>query len=242
MVRRKGRVLGPSASGARPLTVDNGLNIREIRNRNSNEASTPVFLDKDVVKLGDIDVSGLAAHASALPEDVWAQEASRQKKFPAHIDTQTIWMIYDADFRHLNPTRHAMMDACQAYMEPVMGVVREHYAEGVPRVPNAPDQPGYFIRIIMTRLNAGGAIKPHVDGGYSLKRCHRIHAPLITNEKCMFTTGDTTLHMRAGELWEINNRQLHGVVNDGDEPRVHMILDYVVPGELIPDPKGEVVA
>ena len=202
-----------------------------------------MYLEKDLIKLGDIDVSGLAEKVSRMSDDEWAQDDSRQKKFPAHIDTETVWMVYDADFRHLNPTRHSLMDQYEPQLGPIFDLIRKHYDEAlVGRVPAEGRQPGYFIRIIMTRLRAGGAIKPHIDGGYSLKRCHRIHLPLITNEMCTFTTGDTTLHMRAGEMWEINNRQLHSVENGGGEARVHMVLDYVQPGEFVADPKGPVVA
>jgi hypothetical protein len=31
--------------------------------------------------------------------------------------------------------------------------------------------------------------------------------------------------MKAGELWEINNHQLHSVENNGEEDRIHLIID-----------------
>jgi hypothetical protein len=50
-------------------------------------------------------------------------------------------------------------------------------------------------------------------------------------------------HFAPGEIWEINNRKYHAVRNLGEEARVHLILDYVVPGEEIQDPtEGLVVA
>ena len=205
-----------------------------------------MYIDTDIVKLGEVDVAALSEKIGAISDEAWNQNTSRQKIFPAHADTQTLWMVYDADFRHLNPTRHSLMDEYETLLAPTLELITGHYAKAlankiIPEMRDNP-RPGYFIRIIMTRLRAGGGIIVHRDGGMSLKRCHRIHLPIITNEKCMFTTGETTFHMRAGEVIEINNRQDHGVQNDGDEPRVHIILDYVQPGEFIEDPKGPVVA
>lgn len=202
-----------------------------------------MFLETDVIKLGEIDVSDLAEKVSALSDQTWLQDTTRQRKFAVHVDTQTIWMIYDSDFRHANPTRHPIMNEFEPLMTPVLDLIKDFYSKTLEQkiIPEE-KKPGYFIRIIMTRLSPGGLINGHTDGGMSLKRCHRVHLPVITNEKCLFKTGNTTLHMRAGEVWEINNRQIHGVKNAGDEARVHMILDYVQPGEYIEDPKGPVVA
>jgi hypothetical protein len=94
----------------------------------------------------------------------------------------------------------------------------------------------------MTRLAPGGRITPHSDGGYSLARCHRIHVPILSNPDCRFRVGDTTLVMKPGEVWEINNRLTHAVENDGAAARVHLILDWVQPGETILDRDGTLVA
>jgi hypothetical protein len=33
--------------------------------------------------------------------------------------------------------------------------------------------------------------------------------------------------MKVGEIWEMNNDKLsHSVVNDGDEDRIHLIIDW----------------
>ncbi|RME98570.1 MAG: hypothetical protein D6773_14225, partial [Alphaproteobacteria bacterium] len=102
--------------------------------------------------------------------------------------------------------------------------------------------PGYFIRMILTRLQPRASITPHVDDGYSLKRCHRIHVPVLTTPDCTFTVGATTMNMRAGEMWEINNRAIHAVDNASDAPRVHLIMDYVQPGETVFDVEGPLTA
>ena len=41
----------------------------------------------------------------------------------------------------------------------------------------------------------------------------------------------TTIKLFEGEIWEINNKRTHSVVNSGDSARIHLISDWVLPGE-----------
>ena len=79
-------------------------------------------------------------------------------------------------------------------------------------------------------------ITPHRDYGPSMLRSHRYHLALVTNDQVEFAIGGQIQHLAPGEIWEINNRKLHAVRNLGAEGRVHLILDYVVPGEVVLDP------
>ena len=74
-----------------------------------------------------------------------------------------------------------------------------------------------------------------------MRKSHRIHLPLVTNDGVKFNVGDTTKNLLPGELWEINNRHRHTVKNNGTEDRVHMIMDFVLPGEKIEDVTGEML-
>jgi hypothetical protein len=38
--------------------------------------------------------------------------------------------------------------------------------------------------------------------------------------------------LKVGECWEINNQQMHSVINDSDEHRIHLIID-IVPNEIL---------
>jgi hypothetical protein len=73
-------------------------------------------------------------------------------------------------------------------------------------------------------------------------RSHRYHLALTTNNLVEFEIAGETQHFAAGEIWEINNREEHAVRNLSGESRIHVILDYVVPGERVPDPEGVVIA
>lgn len=198
---------------------------------------------EDIAKIGEFDICQLRDKVESLAEKAWIEDLSRQKEFEAHTDTQTIKLLFDPDYRHRGPTSHPPLAEFQPIIDPFMRHIREYYAKTLrQRKTIARNGPGYFIRIILTRLAAQSRITPHADNGLSLKLCHRIHLPIFTNETCIFRVGATAINMRAGEMWEINNRRIHAVENDGDAPRVHLIMDYVQPGEKVFDMEGPLTA
>jgi quercetin dioxygenase-like cupin family protein len=187
-------------------------------------------------QIGTVDPQPLARAVQGFGEDAWHEWDERQRTFRVHQDTQTIPLLYDNDMRHTGPTRWPRLAAIEPAMEPVMQAIRAYYGR------TASSDEGYFIRIILTRLSPGTVIKPHRDQGESLMRAHRCHVPITTNPLVDFYLGEQKFHFEAGEIWEINNRARHAVGNRSDEGRVHLILDYVVPGERVDDPEGAVVA
>jgi hypothetical protein len=190
----------------------------------------------DAVRLGAFDITALRDQAAALTDADWSADASRQQTFDAHTRTQTIKLIFDADYRHSDPTVHADFAVFEPVIRPLMDHIRGWYLQSLRQRRIAEKHgPGYFIRAILTRLAPNAEITPHADDGHSLKRCHRIHMPIVTNPDCLFTVGDRTWHMPAGELWEINNRRVHAVRNSGATARIHLIMDYVQPGETVFD-------
>ncbi len=202
-----------------------------------------MYLKKDMIKLGQFDISDLVRKVSSFTEQTWTQDESRQEIFDAHTHTQTIKLLFDADYRHTKPTRHDMLDELWSLIEPLASeIIAINSRTMRQRKIIAKYGPGYFIRMVLIKLKAHSKITKHVDDGYSLKRCHRVHIPIISNEECFFSVGKTSLNMRSGEMWEINNRQIHAVENNGSEARVHMILDYVQPGERVFDPEGPLIA
>jgi len=81
-------------------------------------------------------------------------------------------------------------------------------------------------RGILVNLPAHQEIRRHMDRGEFLQSTHRIHLPVITNSKCLFSIGDEEMVIPAGQLWEVNNTgEYHNVKNDGDFDRIHLIVD-----------------
>ena len=195
--------------------------------------------DGDVRKIGDIDVTRFAQQAAKITDAEWTADAFRQKTYEVHKQTQTIRLIMDEDGRHRDPTYHPSYEIYKELVDPIEIFIRRQFEQTLKakRLRKKHGR-GYFIRMILVKLLANGSIPHHVDQGETLSKSHRMHLPIITNEKNLFSVGDTEMHMKAGELWEINNRREHGVVNGGSEDRTHLIIDYVLAGAQIIDADG----
>ena len=195
--------------------------------------------DGDMKKIGDIDVTRFAQQAAKITDAEWTADAFRQKTYEVHKQTQTIRLIMDEDGRHRDPTYHPSYEIYKELVDPIEIFIRRQFEQTLKakRLRKKHGR-GYFIRMILVKLLANGSIPHHVDQGETLSKSHRMHLPIITNEQNLFSVGDTEIHMKAGQLWEINNRREHGVVNGGSEDRTHLIIDYVLAGEKIIDADG----
>jgi len=189
-------------------------------------------IQNDFLKIGKVDIEDLRKKVAEIPDDEWSRNALRQKRFAVHQDTQTIHLIFDDDFRHQNPTVHDEFQMFEKELKGPLGKIARYYnSSAKARRLREKNGYGYFVRINLVRLSAGGVVKRHIDRGYSLAHSHRVHLPVITNDRVLFTVGDTTITMKEGELWEVCNRRGHNVENNSDSPRIHCIIDYAIPGE-----------
>ncbi|MEI9902890.1 MAG: aspartyl/asparaginyl beta-hydroxylase domain-containing protein [Asticcacaulis sp.] len=192
-------------------------------------------------RIGSADVSALQAAVSALSDEDWSINSGRQQVYKVHAHTQTIPLIFDSDMRHTTPTVHADFHRFQPLLQPMMDTIAGYFAANPP-AGIGPGTRGHFQRLILVRLAGLASIGSHRDFGASLSRAHRIHLPLVTSEKALFAIAGDIRHLRPGEIWEINNRKAHAVRNDSGQPRIHAIFDYVLPGEIVSDPDGQLVA
>lgn len=80
----------------------------------------------------------------------------------------------------------------------------------------------------LLNLSAGAQIKPHSDHclGYE-DGFFRLHIPIITNPDVIFILDDERLIMNEGECWYINANFTHSVANNGNEDRIHLVIDGI---------------
>jgi hypothetical protein len=183
-------------------------------------------------KIGDAEIAPILEVVQQLSADDWALEDTRQKRFEVHKDTQFIGLVYDEDFRHMNATQRPAMEIFNPVLHPVFAKIAQFY-ESAPDILVKLGRPvqGYFVRVSLVNLLPNGEISEHRDKCFSLAHSHRLHIPIRTNENVLFNVNGETIHMKAGEIYEINNRRNHSVVNKGSQGRVHLILDWVFPWE-----------
>jgi hypothetical protein len=86
-------------------------------------------------------------------------------------------------------------------------------------------------RIMIVHLAPGGEIKIHKDPGLYFEKYSRYHIPLLTNEQVQFfNENGSRAHMPYKTLCRLNNLGFHGLINDSNEGRVHLIVDIEVDG------------
>lgn len=83
-------------------------------------------------------------------------------------------------------------------------------------------------RVIITKLPVGKSITPHVDGGAPATYYDRYQIALQSLPGALFNIGDETVNFRTGDVWHINNKVIHSVVNNSSDDRIVVIVDIRV--------------
>lgn len=169
-------------------------------------------------RLGAVDIAALKAAVLAIPESVWdAENADKPNRFEAldktrHIVFRFVDSVRDWRSSHDRPA----WTQWRELLEPAMraAVADYGYANGA------------FPRVMLARMAPGGEIKPHRDANAAAKWPHKIHIPLLTNDKVTFFVDGTGYRLPEGEAAEVNNMAVHAVRNDGETDRIHLIFEY----------------
>ncbi len=83
-------------------------------------------------------------------------------------------------------------------------------------------------RVRLLQLVPGHPVPWHYDLAETLDRGNaRLHVPIETNPHVMFQICHVDCHWRPGELWYGDFSFPHRLVNRGDAPRVHLVIDLV---------------
>ena len=100
----------------------------------------------------------------------------------------------------------------------------------------------YLVRLL--KLAPGGEVLFHTDDEIfrDTNKVVRLHLPIVTNPGALMRMGTPLrapargyniwearqrweVHLQAGRLWFTNVNALHSVVNKGEDPRVHLVID-----------------
>ena len=171
-----------------------------------------------VRRLGTVDVTALQEAVRAMPEASWsAENASKPNRFDALDSTQHVVFRFVRNFNDWRDSYDGpLWGEWKSLLMPVMAAATRPY--GYAR--------GEFPRVMLARMGPQGVIYPHRDLNPAAKWPHKIHVPLITNERVDFHVGDQQYHFAAGEAVEVNNMGLHAVTNAGSTHRIHLIFEY----------------
>lgn len=170
-----------------------------------------------------IDVEPLIRQIEAHPE-LWDERQIRtQAKAGPFSGTSDIWVRYRAieeltslpkfmepHFAVWYPCAETMIPAAKEIALDLLAETRAEYLGGV----------------LITKIPAGGKIKPHDDrGSWHAEFCNqKVYVPLKGNDRCINYCGGEQVVMFPGTAWEFNNLVTHSVVNGGDTDRWTLIV------------------
>ena len=175
------------------------------------------------------DGASLLADASGLSADDWVP----------HFNTG----YYEGDWSGA-ALRSVGGVARQLYPDPT---AQATYADTplLPRCPNAAAALAVFrcplLAVRFLRLGPGSKIREHRDFNLGFDDGEvRIHVPLSTGPAVEFVHDGQRVDMAEGEAWYLDLNLRHSVVNGGEHPRIHLVIDCVVDEWLrsILDPAG----
>lgn len=162
---------------------------------------------------GEYDVSTLKSLIESNDLD-WDGYTFRQTHRKGQQDTKTVPLIWGEDFNHV--TKRKDFDIFETELNKISDYIKKINGDG--RITTA----------LLINLPKNKKILPHIDSGDEhFFKTNRIHIPIITNDMCQFTVSNEMIHMKEGQMWEINNSfKTHSVDNNGDTDRIHLLIDF----------------
>jgi quercetin dioxygenase-like cupin family protein len=86
-----------------------------------------------------------------------------------------------------------------------------------------------LLGVRLLKLEAGAVIKEHKDAELSFEHGEvRLHIPVITNNLVEFILDKERMALQEGECWYMNFNLPHSIINNGNEDRIHLVIDAVV--------------
>ncbi len=154
------------------------------------------------------DADALAREVHALGEDCWRK---RMHGVAGNSALALVTTDGDPDSDELagNMRPTPLLDRCPAIMQ-VMDALGATWG-----------------RSRLMRINGRSHLAAHVDTNYYWQERMRVHVPIATTPAVRFHCGDAEIHMAAGECWVFDTWRRHGVVNNGDVDRIHLVMDTV---------------
>lgn len=167
-------------------------------------------LDVDLVSEPlQYDLSPIIVLTEQLSRQEWATWSLRQNRWLDHKDTRTYPFIWKDDFKGMEYFNlNTPLWRC---IKPLVDLLEVKYN-------------GKATIAMLALLPSKGVIPEHDDGG-DLVKVHRLHIPIITNDKVYFFVNNTGYHLTVGNIYELNNVAPHAVYNLSDQDRVHLMID-----------------
>ena len=173
---------------------------------------------ESIRRLGPVDIAALRQAVLRIDEARWdAENADKPNRFEALDRTRHIVFRFVSNFQDWRDSYdRPLWGEWKGLLEPVLAQAVRDYGY----------KDAAFPRVMLARMAPGGVIKPHRDANPAAKWPHKIHVPLLTNDKVTFFVDGVGYHFPEGEAVEVSNMAVHAVENTGDTDRIHLIFEY----------------
>ena len=173
---------------------------------------------ESIRRLGPVDIAALRQAVLRIDEARWdAENADKPNRFEALDRTRHIVFRFVSNFQDWRDSYdRPLWGDWKGLLEPVLAQAVRDYGY----------KDAAFPRVMLARMAHGGVIKPHRDANPAAKWPHKIHVPLVTNDKVTFFVDGVGYHFPEGEAVEVSNMAVHAVENAGDTDRIHLIFEY----------------
>jgi hypothetical protein len=171
-------------------------------------------LDVPYKILGCVDISAFTKYADPS-HPTWPKQENdlRSNKFKTHEHTRSIlfsWTEHSTFFTEVAPTRYALWYQNEKAIKDICSLA-------------SPEMP---LNFMIAELKPKSEIHRHQDTHKIFSWARRVHVPLYIPDGVTFTIDDQPVPMCPGVMIEIANTRWHHVVNDSDESRYHIIMDF----------------
>ena len=173
--------------------------------------------------ISSYDVSNILNHISKFDSE-WKINTSRQDlEDPVHKNTESYFILGSIGTwslgKKLLPVNVCKDKNLWEMVKPIIQDL-EKFHEGV------------ASSAIIVKLMSEKDVLPHIDESEYLQSVRRNHLAIKTNNSVIFHVGEETKNIATGECWEINNSKTHYVENNGNEERIHLIVD-IMPDKIV---------
>lgn len=171
-----------------------------------------------IIKIGNISTDFIKKEVASF-YDEWLIDTSRQKNFTTHEHT---FFYALSDFSYLwRPGQpvdpiilNKLEDSAQKELENIYNLL-EGYVNGK------------VIKSEIISMNPKSRIRTHRDRSDMLYVARRFHIPIKTSTETVFIVEEENFILEEGYAYELNNSKYHAVRNNGNESRIHLIIDVM---------------
>jgi len=142
---------------------------------------------------------------------------SQRNSYYGLTDSRSILLKYNLNYPEgMLPKNNTKQDVFTASLLPIISHVQKLLGAA------------YCSRSMIACVPPGKEVKRHIDPGWTFTIQRRYCWVMKTNPQALVYVSGAEKHFAEGEIWEFNNKEMHGAINNGQEDRLHLIFDLVM--------------